>query len=255
MRKTSRCRVFPSEGKAGPCWVVQGDPSQKPLCSPPGSDNGTERNYLFSKRLSGGPRPGCLVSMQLGSGLLSRPRSWWASRRRRQGSQQGTAQQRVEVGVHQQPWCPSYREGSRPSPLGCPPGLGKAMTSENGGAWATVGGGGGLGMRKPVSALTCPSGQPRTCNCWSHSSLCPRPWPRPVSASLSPREGGPEAGWGGAGLLGERAFPEMPRPPSALSPDGARGQGRLRGRGPIGGGRSPHLSAKGALSRQGPQAV
>lgn len=120
MRKTSRCRVFPSEGKAGPCWVVQGDPSQKPPCSPPGSDNGTERNYLFSKRLSGGPRPGCLVSMQLGSGLLSRPRSWWASRRRRQGSQQGTAQQRAEVGVHQQPWCPSYREGSRPSPTGVP---------------------------------------------------------------------------------------------------------------------------------------
>lgn len=31
------------------------------------------------------------------------------------------------------------------------------MTSENG-AWATAGGGGVLGMRKPVSALTCPSG-------------------------------------------------------------------------------------------------
>lgn len=158
MRKTSRCRVFPSEGKAGPCWVVQGDPSQKPLCSPPGSDNGTERNYLFSKRLSGGPRPGCLVSMQLGSGLLSRPRSWWASRRRRQGSQQGTAQQRAEVGVHQQPWCPSYREGSRPSPTGVPARPRESDDVRERGLGHRGGRGGVLGMRKPVSALTCPSG-------------------------------------------------------------------------------------------------
>lgn len=50
---------------AGPCWVGPAGLAQKPLCSPPAPDNGTERNYLFSKRLSRRPSPGWLISMRL----------------------------------------------------------------------------------------------------------------------------------------------------------------------------------------------
>lgn len=73
MRKTSRYRVLRLEGK---CWASQGRPerpAQKPLCPPtptPAPDNGTERNYLFSGRLSRRPSPGWLVSMRLGGWRL-----------------------------------------------------------------------------------------------------------------------------------------------------------------------------------------
>lgn len=56
----------------GKCWasrVLPERPAQKPLCTPtptPVPDNGTERNYLFSERLSRRPSPGWLVSMRLG---------------------------------------------------------------------------------------------------------------------------------------------------------------------------------------------
>lgn len=79
-------RGFTFGGKRGPRRVAQEGPAQKPLCSPPAPHNHAERNYLFSKRLSG-LAPGHVA----GVAAPPRPRSRRASGRWRPRSQERAA--------------------------------------------------------------------------------------------------------------------------------------------------------------------
>lgn len=91
MRKTSRYRALHLEGKcrASP-GLTKGGCHKSPFVPPTSADNGTERNYLFSKRLSGRPSQAGLFpcgwewGVGCGGGLLFSPRSWRASWRRQQ---------------------------------------------------------------------------------------------------------------------------------------------------------------------------
>lgn len=93
MRKPLGPGLYCLGGKCRAGRVAREGPAQKPLCFPPAPDKGTERNYLFSKRLRR------LAGFHAaGWGPLAHPRPWGASGRRR-SSQELTVPLEAEVGT------------------------------------------------------------------------------------------------------------------------------------------------------------